>query len=232
MDIGDFNDWFRTLNRFSGVPGVLYFLLFMRNWRALSGIIFTLVFISFFADNANYFFIRFVYPNSYIIGGTWHLMHFFIAMVLFYQVLIDHRKLIILFSGIYSALVLCSLLFLDYTFLDANPFISVPNNLIFVILCLITYRAMLLVPENKGKLRNSPLYWFVTAHFIYCTLTIFYYLFRQYLIFDLKIDAFDFNYISVINQAANITKNFITLYVLVLIDKGHQILPLAQRSND
>lgn len=78
----------------------------------------------------------------------------------------------------------------------------------------------MLVSDKTERLRSSPLFWFVTANFLYSGLTILLHVFRQYLIFDANISAEDYAYVSIINMAANISKNFMIFYVLVLLGKG------------
>ena len=204
-------------NNISGIAGIAYFLLFPRKLNSNYGLIFLIILISFLADNANHFFIRMVYSNGYIIGNVWYLINFFVASWLFYKLLPNEKKLILALNIVFYLGALISFGFY-YSFEDSNSFIKVSTSLVFTFLSLRLYFGLLKRPS--GSLRSNAIFWTANAFFIFSSVTLLKNLFLQYLVFDLEITKNALSVILVINLLANISKNFILFYALVLIDKG------------
>ncbi len=205
-------------NRLSGIVGIIYFIFFPKRLNSNSGIIFLVILVSFLADNCNYFFIRLVYPNGYIISNIWYLLNYLIVSWLFYRLLPNDKKLISILALIFYIGASVSFIY-HYSFEDSNSFIKVQTSLVFAFLSLRLYFNLLKKPS--GSLRNNSVFWIANAFFIYSTVTLLRNLFLQYLVFDLEISKEASSLIMVINLFANISKNLILFYVLVLIDKGY-----------
>ncbi len=204
------------MNRFSALAGCLYFLYFMRSWKSTSGIVFLILLFSLLADNFNYFFIRAIYPNSFIIGNSWYIVNYVITAFLFKEILKKHSRLIIGLLGLFILGTIVSFIFF-YEFTESNVFIRLFSNASFIAFSLLVYFELLKSPSLQ--LTKLPLFWVVTSLFIYNSLLLLQGIFNNYLIFDLKISTF--NLIPIIKLIGNIVKNFILFYALALIDKGY-----------
>ncbi len=173
--------------------------------------------ISFIADNANYFFIRLIYPNSFIIGNIWILLNYFIMIWTFNEILSQKKKLSIILCLVFSIGSILTFGFY-YSFLEGNIFTTLWSNVSFITLSLIVYFQLLQKPgQNLFKL---PVFWISTSFFVYNSLVLLQSIFRDYLIFDLQISKEAYAVINFINLIANISKNYILFYALVMIGKG------------
>ncbi|WP_421763764.1 hypothetical protein [Ekhidna sp.] len=213
----DFWNWLIELNRFSGLAGCIYFVIFMKSWRRFSGVLFYILFASFLADNLNYFFIRIVYPNALYIGNSWVILNYFLSIFLFSKILADRNLLLKIYAGLFTVGTALSLT-LAYDYAESNTFINVYSNITLISLSLLGYFELLKNP--KVKLSKQPIFWIVTSFFIYNSVLILVSVFNNYLIFDLKISSDAYAMVSIINLSANILKNLLLFYSLVLIDKG------------
>lgn len=212
-----FNNWFLELNRFSAIAGSLYFLLFVKNWKTNAGILFLILLASFLADSFNYFFIRLIYPNSFIIGNIWNMVNFFLVIWLFSRMINSKRKFILAIGGIYLISATVSFIyFFDFT--ESNTFIRSFQNTAIILFSLITYFELL--KSANLKLSKQPVFWISTGFFVFSSLVLLMGIFNNYLIFDLKISNEGFAFIFFINLVANASKNYIFFYAIVLLDKG------------
>ena len=214
MSKSDFVQWLIQFNQSSGLPGVLYFLFFIRQWKSLEGVVFYVLLASLTADVGGYFFIHFVFPNSHGISNSWHVLNYFLISWLFLK-LIPERKLII--SVLFFAfLVGASISFVSfYSFFESNTFVKVFSGISCLILSIISYFQLL---KHSGQpLKTSHLFWITTSVFLYSSLTLFTHLFSNYLIFGLEVTKEGFAYVALINLTANISKNFILFYAIVLL---------------
>ncbi|MEO9482891.1 MAG: hypothetical protein ABJG47_05570 [Ekhidna sp.] len=116
-------------------------------------------------------------------------------------------------------MILSPISFWFYSLYDSNTVIRLISNVAFIILSLLTFYELLRKPEIK--LKKSPVFWIVTAIFIHSCLTLLRNVFLQYLVFDLEASKEIVSWIWLINLIANISKNFILFYAIVLIDKGY-----------
>ncbi|MEQ8907090.1 MAG: hypothetical protein RIC88_17390 [Ekhidna sp.] len=105
----------------------------------------------------------------------------------------------------------------DYS--ESNTFVSTFSNVTLVYLSLIAYYELLKKPSVN--LSKHPIFWIVTSLFIYNSVLLLISIFDNYLVFGLNIKAESYAAVSIINLSANIAKNFILFYALVLIDKGY-----------
>lgn len=218
MTLAEFEISLRTFNQYSGVAGILYFIFFFKSQKSLSRIVFLILALSFLADVFTIFFIKYIYPNSFIITNSWYILNFCVVCSLFYSVLPVRRKLIISILAFF--LVGSLITFLStYSYLESNTFVRVSSNVFIIFLSLLSYFE--LINHPTGRLKNNPLFWLTTALFAHSCLVLLRNLFLQYLVFDLSISKELFDSISIINLLANITKNFILFYALVLLDKGY-----------
>ncbi|MEP2949561.1 MAG: hypothetical protein ABJO91_06080 [Ekhidna sp.] len=191
----------------------------MRSWKSISGIVFYMLLFSFLADTFNFFFIRFIYPNSFIIGNTWYILNYFITILLFLKILDQYKKAIFTLLAIFLFGCVLSFLFL-FDFTESNVFVRLFSNVSFIFLSLLIYFNLLKKPNLQ--LRLNPVFWIATSLFIYNSLILLQGIFNNYLIFDLKISGEAYTWISIIKLFANSCKNFILFYVLILISKGYQ----------
>lgn len=65
-----------------------------------------------------------------------------------------------------------------------------------------------------------PVFYALTAFFIYYALTFLKWLFLQYLVFELEIGSKQFFPINMVTLFANTTKNYILFFAMVLLHKG------------
>lgn len=203
---------------YTGVPGIVYFLFSRKGSTSISGTIFFILLASFSADFAAFMYSKYIYPNSYGIGNVWHLINYGLVSWLFYQIIPSKKKFILTLFGVFFLSSVIS--FFYYSFWDANPLIRVLSNIFFIILSILAYLEMLKAP-GQG-LKNNPVFWAITAIFIYSSVTLLRNLFTQYLVFDLEVTKDVFSTITLIYLIANSSKNFILFYSLILIDKGFQ----------
>ena len=190
----------------------------MRSWKSISGIVFYMMLVSLLADNFNYFFIRFIYPNSFIIGNSWYIINYIIVVILFTIVLNKKKKLFLSFLSFFVVGTIISFGFF-FLFTESNVFIRLFSNVSFIFFSLMIYFELLKNPNQK--ISRLPLFWIATALFVQNSLLLLQSIFNNYLIFDQKITTEAMRVIHIINLVANISKNFILFYALVLIDKGY-----------
>jgi len=202
---------------FSGVPGVVFFLFTKQKWNSLAGTLFFILLASFLADYSSYVYAKYIYPNSYGIGTIWHLSNYTLVSILFYQIIPNKKVLNLLFWVCFYVTVIVS--FNYYSFMEANPFIRVFSNVSFIVLSLLAFFEMLKSPG--GSLTKNPVFWTLTAIFIFGSVTLLKNLFTQYLVFDMDVSKELFATITLIYLLTNITKNFILFYAMILLDKGY-----------
>ena len=210
-------DWLYHLNGFSAIAGILFFIYVRKSLKSVSGIIFIILLVSFLADNINYFFIRFVYPNGFIVGNLWIITNYFLMMWLFKKILTSQSsKTVLVLTVLFTIGSLVSLYF--YTLTEANTFINVYSTSSFIIVSLIAYLELLKNPSSR--LIKQPIFWIATAFFVHNSLILLQSIFENYLIFDQQITKEAYRVIQIINLIANTTKNYVLFYALVLIYKG------------
>lgn len=211
MSAHEFLEVFSEINRYSALPGILLFLL-MKGRPQLSRIIFYILIASFLADFANYFFIRYVYQNSFIISNSWFLINYLLLAFLFLHLIPSHRKLLWLLTGVFLLGSLISFVFY-YSFLESNTFIRVFTSASITFLCLITYYDIL-EKSPTDNLFSYPVFWTITALFLLSSVTLLKNIFDNYLIFKLQVTTEAYEFIRPLNLSFNILKN--ALFALVI----------------
>jgi len=228
VNMDAFWDWLYHLNRFSGFSGCLYFILFVKSRTRVSGILFLILFFSLMADNLNYFFIHLIYPNSFYIGNSWHILNYILSITLFYSIFDERKKILIFLLVLFSIGTMVSFVYF-FDFSESNTFIRTYPNITLIFLSLLIFLELLKRPNQR--LQNHPLFWIATSFFVYNSLLLLQGIFKNYLVFDLKISSEGYAYVEFINLLANISKNVILFYIIILIDKGYpSILKAENRS--
>ncbi|MEP5611080.1 MAG: hypothetical protein ABJP45_02465, partial [Cyclobacteriaceae bacterium] len=205
------------LNRYSGIPGIVFFLLMMRKNGNIR-IVFFVLLASFTADVTIYFFIRHVYPNSFIISNTWYLIDYGLLTWLFIKMIPERKGIVALLGIIFTIGGITSFLFF-YSFLESNTFIKAFHSLAFTVLSIIAFFEVLR-ESPTDKLIHYPVFWIMTAIFLFSSVTLFKNLFQNYLIFELALSMESYAYVHSFNNVFNILKNLMFLYAFVLVKKG------------
>lgn len=116
-----------------------------------------------------------------------------------------------------------------YTFWEANTFVNTYSNVSFVLLSVLTLFSLLKI-KSDTDLKSMPVFYLLIAFLAYYTLVFFKGIFVNYLVFQLKVTWEQYWPVSAINLIANISKNFLLFYVIVLLDKGYKD-PLINRAD-
>ena len=208
-----------TINKYSGIPAIIFFLVYLRNQKINVRIVFTILCFSWITDITTFYFIKYIYPNSYIITNPWYIINYYLVSWLFLSLLPERRKLIIGLIGAFTLGGIISFLSF-YSFLESNTFIKSFSSLAFTLLSIIAFFEILRA-EPMDKLSNYPIFWIVTGIFLFSSVTLLKNLFQNYLVFDLKISSELWSYVHAFNNVFNIIKNFMFLYAFMLIRKGY-----------
>ncbi|MEQ8907091.1 hypothetical protein [Ekhidna sp.] len=208
---------FADLNRYSGVPGVLFFLFFIRQWKSNAAIIFYILFVSFIFDFSIYIYIKHFYPNSYIGSNWWVIVNYGLMSWFFVRVLPRLKKVITVLAIIFALTAIISFGFF-MTFLESNTITWVFSSAVFLTLSILGFKEILNKP--KGELLKMPVFYALTALFTYYALTFLKGLFMQYLVFELEITSSQLFPVNMVNLFANTSKNYILFFAMVLLHKG------------
>ena len=214
--------WIVEISKYSGVPGVILYLLLMSRYKGIARLLFLVLLTSLLADIAVHFYIRNVQSNSYVISNIWYLLNYLLVTFLFYKLIPSRTRLVSILLIVFCIGSIVSFIFF-YSFFDSNTFIKTFSSISFIVLSLTGYIAMLEKPS--GRLSKSPVFWILNAIFIYSCITLLKNLFAQYLIFDLQVSRDLFIAIGYINIIANILKNLIFFYALILIRRSLSSYP-------
>lgn len=206
------------INRYSGVPGILFFLLFVRGDHKYSKIVFFILLASFLADFSNFFFIRYVYQNSYIISNSWYLLNFVLVCWYFYELIPKKRNFTLFVLILFAAVSFLSFLFV-YSYMEPNTIVKSLTSVSFSILSLVCLFEILR-ESPTDQLRNYPVFWVVSAIFLYSTITLFRNLFQNYLVIEIGGHAVVWRYVAFFNLLFNIIKNILFFYSFVLVKRG------------
>lgn len=229
MTFREFLDVLAEFNRYSALPGVVFFFFSKKSLNSTSGILFLVILASFLGDFGGYVYAKYVFPNNYGIGNSWHIVNFILLSLFFIKVLpVIRRKVIYIFVTLFIITSIISFGFF-YSFLESNTPLWVSSSVFAIILSLLAFLELLKNPS--GSLRRLPVFWITTTILVYSAVTLLINLFQQYLVFDLNITMIDFGIISLILLSATVVKNFLFFYSLVLLDRGHpDTITLAQPS--
>lgn len=206
-------------NRYSGVPGILFFLLFIKSSKQNIRIVFLILLASFLADFSNYFFIRYVYRNGYIINNSWALINYFLVSLLYLRLIPARWKLISIFLAIFIIGGVISFTFF-YSFLESNTFVLAFSSIVFTLLSMLVFLEIL-QQGPMDELSNYPVFWFTTGIFLFSSVTILKFLFQNYVVFEMKASKDLWMYTSVFILVFNIMKNLMFLYAFILANNGY-----------
>lgn len=220
MDISDLVSELIEFNRYSGLAGVAYFLFFIKNWKSFSALIFYILLVSLLFDLGIYTYIKYIYPNSYYGSNWWILVNYFFMSWLFIQIIPQFRNLIIASSLIFILGSIISFGFY-YSFWEANTFTSSFSSLSFILFSIMSFLYLMNL-KSETSLKQMPIFYLLIAFLSYYALVFFKSIFMNYLVFQLKVTWEQYWPVSAINLIANVSKNFILFYVIVLIDKGYK----------
>lgn len=220
----------KEVNRYSSVPGILFFLVFLTRVNLNTRIVFYIISVSFLADFLNYFFIRYIYPNAYIITNSWYLVNYVLVSWLFLKLIPTRKNLVVallIFFGICSTL---SFTFF-FTFMEPNTFIRSFTSLSFTFLALLSFFEIL-KESPSDRLSQYPVFWIVTAVFLFSSITLIKNLFDQYLVIDMNVSRELHSYVHFFTVLANIVKNLCFLYAFMLVKRGYPdyIYPKTKQS--
>lgn len=216
------------LNRYSGIPGILFFLFFIRKWKSNEAILFYILFASFFFDFSIYIYIKHFYPNSYIGSNWWIIINYGLMSWFFVRVLPKLKKVIISLAVVFGIAATISFSFF-YSFTESNTVTRLFSSVIFLGLSVMGFREVLNKPS--GALLKMPVFYALIAFLGYYSLTFLKGLFTQYLVFELEITSKQFFPISMVNLFANTSKNYILFFTMVLLEKGAYDPILNPQSN-
>lgn len=205
------------ISEYSAVLGIVVFLIWIRKLNSLAGIVFLILLASFFADLLNTFYLNYVELNTYRISNVWYIVNYFLVIWLGFRMLSNHKRIIsfLLITFVIGGLVS----FYFYPLNESNTFIRVFSSITLIIIPLFFYLDLLKKPS--GSLYKLPMFWISTSLFIYGCITLLKNLFTQLLVFDLEITANAFYGVAIVNLLANICKNLLLFYSLVLIRPNH-----------
>lgn len=208
-----------TISQVSAIPGVVFFLIFLRSNRSNTRIVFFILLASAVADVSNYYFIRYVYPNSYIISNTWYLVNYVLMTWLFVKLIPGRSRLLRL--SVILFFVGSSITFLTlYSYLESNTFIRVYSSIAFTLFTILSFFEVL-KESPTDQLSKFPVFWIITSLFLYSSITLLKNLFAQYLVFDAEVSWDLYAFVSFFNLLFNVVKNFLLFYALILVHNGH-----------
>ncbi len=218
MTFSDIVELVIQLSRYTSIPGIVFFLLFSKKLNIIPRILFFILLASFLSDFLGYAYSKYVFPNNHPIINVWHFTNCLLVTYLFYKAIPFGKKLISAIMIGFILITIASFAFV-YSFSESNTVVWTFSNLIVIGLSVRTYFSLLKNPSVKLKV--FPVFWMTTAVFIFSSVTLLIFLFQHYLVFDLNISKVGFKSILLIINLANISKNFILFYAIILIDKGH-----------
>lgn len=204
------------INRFSAVPGILFFLFALRGWRSNAAIIFYILFISFFFDFTIFIYIKYFYPNSYFGSNWWIIINYFLMSWFFVRVIPPYKALIQLMIIVFTISAIISFVWW-YSFFESNTVIRTFSSISFLFLSILGFRE--LAKQPAGNLLKMPTFYALSAFILYYSLTFLKGVFQQHLVFELEVTSDQFFIIGVGNLIVNTAKNYTLFYVLILLSK-------------
>jgi len=219
MSSGEIAELVFQVNKYTGLPGILFYIGFLSSRKGNIRIAFFILLASFLGDLASDLYVKYVYENSNLVGQIWVITDYFLVSWLFIK-LIPHRKKTIL--GLMGLFVIgtsvTSLLF--YSFFEPNTFLATYPSVAFTYLSILTFLEIL-KEEPTNKLINFPLFWIITAIFLFNSVTLLKNLFMNYLIFDLQVSQDLYLYVWLFGVGFNMIKNLMFFYAFILVKAGN-----------
>lgn len=211
-------DIVREINRYSGLPGIVFFMFFMKSTSANTRIVFYILLASFLADFVNFFVIKFIFRNGFIITNSWYIINYFLVSWLFLKLIPKRRMFVLLLSAVFIAGSVFSSIFY-FSFLESNTFIKTFSSISFTLLTILAFLEVL----NEGptdSLSRYPVFWIITGIFLFSSITLLKNLFQNYLQSILEISKSSYAYVHMFNNVFNIIKNLMFFFAFVLVKKG------------
>lgn len=207
------------INKYTGLPGILFFLGFLRTKKSNTRIVFYVLLASFLGDVAADLYIKYIFQNSHLVGQIWVITNYLLLSWLFLNLLPDRRKTIIVLLLFFTiGTVVTSIFF--YSFFESNTFLVTYPSVAFTYLSIVTF-IEILKEEPTKKLVEYPLFWIVTAIFLFNSVTLLKNLFMNYLIFDLQVSQDQYLYVWLFGVSFNMLKNLMFFYAFILVKKGN-----------
>lgn len=219
MSTTELADILVLISKYSGLPGIVFFSIFLRSKKGNARIVFLVLLASLIADIAISYYVENIRPNSYGIGTTWVIVDYFLLTWLFLRLIPHRKKIIYLFLVVFTVGALISAGFF-YSFTESNTFIRSYPSAVFTFLSIITFIEVL-KESPTTKLLTYPIFWIITAIFLFNSVTLLKNLFQQYLVFDLQITMDLYIYVYVFSISFNIIKNLFFFYAFILVKKGN-----------
>lgn len=213
--VSSFTDY---VNTYSGLPGIIFFIVFRKQMGNISRFAFYTLLASFLADFSVQLFIRYVYPNSFIISNLWYLVNYSLLSWLYFLIIPNRKKLIGLLALIFFIGSIISFLFF-FSFLESNTFIRVYTSVAFTLLAILAFLEILKHEPTKSLI-SYPLFWINTAIFLFSSITLFKGLFLNYIVFITKTEWEAYASVAFIGVIFNIIKNLLFFYSFILVHKG------------
>lgn len=230
MSFLKFTWYLLMVNMLAGLPAIAYYLFFMKNKDKTVNVVFLIVLASFISDFSNYFFIKHVMKNSYIISNIFIIIDFYLYCYLFTLILPKLKKIILGFAVFFTVSGLASLFF--YNFLHPNPVTGTTRSLVIIFLSVLTFYNMLKT-NSTNRLVFSPVFWVVCGIFFFNASSLLDSLFSDYLVFTLKIKSDPLMYLSIFPTICSLLKNaFFILYAFILVNKGFPIQIIQPKQED
>ena len=217
MSSSEIADIIVLVNKYSGLPGIIFYLLFLVK-RSNIGTVFFVLLASFAADVLTVYYVKNIYPNSFVIISPWYILNYILVSWLFIRLLPRKSKVIICLLAIFVIGTIISYLFF-YSPLESNTFIMSYSSAVFTYLSILAFIEIL--RENPAKkLIQYPVFWIVTGLFLFSSISLIKHLFQHYLVFDLQVSMDIYIYVWMFGVIFNIIKNLMFFYSFVLVKKG------------
>ncbi|MEP1096758.1 MAG: hypothetical protein ABJG78_16695 [Cyclobacteriaceae bacterium] len=219
MSSDEIAEFIFQINRFSGVPGILFFIGFLLKKKGNIRIVFYVLLASLLADTAIHYYTKYVYPNSHLIGTIWVITDYFLVSWMFLKLLAHKKKIILILLSVFAVGSTISMVFF-FSLTESNTFIKSYPSVVFTYLSIIAFIEILKVgPTNK--LIEYPIFWIITAIFLFSSITLLKNLFQYYLIFDLQVSKDLYLYVWFFGVGFNMIKNLLFFYAFILVWKGN-----------
>lgn len=219
MSFAQFVDLFTDyVNTYSGLPGIVFCMFFWKSMGNVSRLTFYILLASFLSDFGVQIFIRYVYPNSYIISNVWYIINYLLVSWLF-VILVPNRKMLLLILAVTFVVgTLISFSFF-YSFLESNTFTKTFSSVVFTVISILVFLDIL-KESPSSKLLDYPVFWINTGIFLFSSISLLRNLFTNYLVFTESVSWELVAPIALFAVVFNIAKNLMIFYAFILVKKG------------
>lgn len=226
MTFPEFVSFLSRINIYSAFPAIFTFLILKKSMTKNAGILFLILLASTTADWLNDILIwrieiRKYYPSftSYPITSAWYIVNYILVCFLIKKLIPSRSRLINIFLTVFISGTILSYGFF-YSIYESNSFLRVFSSCTFIVLSSLIFVAIL----KEGpidELTKYPVFWIVSAIFIYSSTTLIKNIFANYMVFELEIDWNIYSYTSFFSITVNMIKNLMFAYAFILIKKGY-----------